>query len=436
VNRPIQVAHPARSPLIVVLPVGLCDVILRFMNDRFDAVRRGRQRSGLVGRVAVLAVAGFAVCSVLASASAAARSLSRSAAGAQLILSTGQGHGVVVNYRGVSMTADDGARWVNVTPPRMRVQPILLSHTFGIAASGDDHVWLLVSANAGYGTRLVYTSDAGKRWRTTPLVPGPSGAPASFLPGDANPTAPPAFLNANDGWIVAILGVGNRGGLFRTRDGGARWSFVARTPFQGSVVFASETDAWGISAPTWTNAGTVKKDGGVLYHTTDGGVTWRQVQLPPISNYSPTHATFGLPRFFNPLDGVIAGRLYDTGTAAQPVVVYSTNDGGLTWKGHLAPQTAATRRYQQGFFTVPFVASSATQWAMFAGSILYTTTDAGLSWTTIHPRLPNAITAVDHLYSAGPRAMWAQANGHTGNFYPSYLLRSINGGRTWSTLSP
>lgn len=409
--------------------------ILRLVSSRVVAVRRARDRSSLLGRVAVLiVVAGLAAWGRV-SVGAAAHSLSGSLAEAQLIRSTGLGRGVVVNYDGVYMTADDGAHWVNVTPPSMRTQPILLNHTFGIASFGADRVWLLVSANAGYGTRLVYTWDAGKSWRTTPLVAGPTGLPSSFLPGDANPMTP-TFLNAKDGWILAGSLPGDRGSLFRTRDGGVQWSFVARALFRGSVVFATQTDAWGITAPTWTNVGTIKKDGGVLYHSTDGGVTWRRVQLPPISTYSATQSTFGLPIFFDSRNGVVAGRLYDTATSAQPVVVYSTHDGGLTWQGRVAPQTAATRSYQQGFFSVPFAASSPTRWAMYAGSTLYTTSDGGLKWTTVHPQLPKAIAAVDELDSARATAMWAQANGHTGNIYPPYLLRSLNGGRTWSMLSP
>lgn len=339
-----------------------------------------------------------------------------------------------MNGSGVHVTADDGTHWVNVTPPTLRTNPTLLSHTFGIATFGADRVWLLVSANAGYGSRLVYTWDAGRTWRTTPLVPGPSGGVQSFLPGDANPTTP-AFLNAKDGWILAGPGSRSSGGLFKTRDGGVHWSFVARTPFQGSVEFTSSRDGWGITDPTWTNAGTVRRDGGILYHSADGGSTWRRVTLPALSGLH-TPVTYALPTFFKTGNGVLGGRMYDTGTSAQPVVVYATHDNGLTWQGQLAPETTATRHYQQGFFTVPFAASSPTHWAMYAGSTLYTTTNAGRSWTTIHPKLPKAIAAVDHLYSADPAAMWAGANGHTGNFYPPYLLRSTDGGRTWTLLSP
>ena len=70
-----------------------------------------------------------------------------------------------------------------------------------------------------------------KRWRTTPLVPGPSGLPSSFLPDDANPTTP-TFSSGEDGWILSSTGPRNRSGLFRTSDGGAHWFFVAPAPFQ------------------------------------------------------------------------------------------------------------------------------------------------------------------------------------------------------------
>lgn len=384
-------------------------------------------------RVVAAAVATVALLAALTGA-ARGRALAGPAE-AQLVSSSGQGRGVAENYHGVYTTADDGAHWVSVTPPNLRANPILLNHVDGISSFGADRVWLLVSANAGYGSRLVYTWNGGRRWRITPLVPGPSGAPLSFLPGDANPTTP-AFSSADDGWIIASLGPNDRGGLFRTRDGGAHWSFVADAPFQGSVVFNNRTDGWGISAPTWTNAGTVKTPGGALYHSTNGGVSWRRVQLPPIFAYRRARVTFGLPTFFGASSGVVAGRLYNTQTGAEPVVVYVTNDGGATWHGRLAPQTTATRRYQQGFFSVPFAVSSPSHWAMYAGAILYTTDNAGLSWTSIRPKLPKVVAEVDRLDSARPATMWAQAHGHTGNLYPPYLLRSTNAGRSWSTLSP
>ena len=354
---------------------------------------------------------------------------------ARILLSTGAGRGLIENHDGVYATVDDGAHWETITPPALHANPLLLDHVFGTAAFGTDRIWLLVSANAGYGTRLVYTWDGGRAWRTTPLVPGPSGLPSSFLPDDANPTTP-TFSSAEDGWILASPGPGNRGGLFRTRDGGARWSFVAAAPFQGSIVFTNQTDGWGISAPVFSNLGPVKIPGGVLYHSTDGGATWHRVQVPPASIDPRAHLTFGLPTFFGPKDGIVAGRLYDTRTGAEPVVIYTTDDGGSTWHGHLAPQSTATRHYQQGFFTVPFAASSPTHWAMYAGTTLYTTDDAGHRWTSIHPKLPKTVAAVDALDSTNPTTMWAQANGHTGDYYPPYAVRSVNGGQTWTLLSP
>ena len=354
---------------------------------------------------------------------------------AQIVLSSGAGRGLVENHDGVYATVDDGAHWVSITPPALRANPILLDHVFGIAAFGADRVWLLVSANARYGTRLVYTWDAGRTWRTTPLVPGPSGLPSSFLPDDANPTTP-TFSSGEDGSILSSTGPRNRSGLFRTSDGGAHWFFVAPAPFQGPVTFTSQTDGWGISAPVFSNLGPVKTPGGVLYHSTDGGATWHRVQVPRVSIYPRARVTFGLPTFFGSKDGIVAGRVYDTRTGAEPVVIYSTDDGGSTWHGHVAPQSTATRHYQQGFFIVPFAASSPTHWAMYAGTTLYTTNDGGQRWTSINPTLPKTVAAVDALDSTNPTAMWAHANGHIADYYPPYLIRSVNDGQTWAVLSP
>ena len=180
----------------------------------------------------------------------------------------------------------------------------------------------------------------------------------------------------------------------------------------------------GISAPTFTSLGASKRPGGVLYRTTDGGTTWHAARLPPLPGYPGARATFGLPAFFGQRNGVVAGRLYDTRTGAEPVVVYTTDDGGTTWHAHAAPLNPATRTYPQGSFTVPFVASDSNHWAMFAGPVLYTTDDAGATWTTTRPKLPEAAPTVESLDSARTRVMWARASGHVGDFYPPYLLRS------------
>ena len=201
-------------------------------------------------------------------------------------------------------------------------------------------------------------------------------------------------------------------------------------------MFTNNLDGLWISAPTYTNLGAFKTPGGVLYRSTDGGNTWHAVQLPPLPGYPGAKATFGLPAFFGLKDGVVAGRLYDTRTGTEPVVIDTTDDGGMTWHAHAAPQNPATRTYQQGSFTVPFVASTSKDWAMFTGPLLYATNDAGTTWTTTRPKLPKAAPTVESLDSARPSLMWAQAHGHIGDIYPPYLLRSENDGRTWTVLSP
>ena len=394
--------------------------------------------TGRAGSARLLAAAFVCAATVLAVSVVAGGSTEATPTGeAQFVRSAGAGLGLVENYHGLYATVDDGTHWVTITPPGLRRNPILLNDVLGISTFGKDRIWLYVSGNAGYGDRLLYSWDAGQSWRSAPVVSERTGAhPSSFLPGGVGPQVP-SFSTPENGWILATSRTApGRGRLFETHDGGVRWSFVAAAPFQGPVVFTNNADGWGISAPTYTNRGALKTPGGVLYRSSDGGATWHAVRLPPLPGYPGARATFGLPAFFGQRNGVVAGRLYDTPTGAEPVVVYTTDDGGTTWHAHAAPLNRATRTYRQGSFTVPFVASSSSDWAMFAGSLLYTTDDAGADWTTIRPELPRAATRVVSLDSAQPSEIWAQASGRVGDSYPPYLLRSENEGRTWSLLSP
>jgi photosystem II stability/assembly factor-like uncharacterized protein len=126
----------------------------------------------------------------------------------------------------------------------------------------------------------------------------------------------------------------------------------------------------------------------------------------------------------------MAGRLAHASHRQQPVLVYVTSDGGKTWKARLVSSSVATASYPQGSFSVPFSASGPSDWVMLAGSTEYSTHDGGAHWTGRAASLP-ADMRIDSIRFISAALGWAQATGPEW----TYLLRTTNSGRNWTTVS-
>ena len=154
---------------------------------------------------------------------------------------------------------------------------------------------------------ILRTTDGGQSWTDNPIE----------FPGMIIPSINSIhFINPDLGWAVA-LDAGNDGLVLKTTDGGSSWQ-PKRIPYKQvptTVFFVDAERGWmgGTTPPPGDEEGM----GGpsAILATTDGGNTWNpQINIP--------HSILNV--FF--LD---QGSGWASGTKG---VIYHTSDGGLTWE--------------------------------------------------------------------------------------------------------
>lgn len=250
------------------------------------------------------------------------------------------------------------------------------------------------------------------------------------------------FLDARHGWAV-----GERGAIWRTDDGGLRWSQSESGVACGlsSVCFLDERRGW--AAGGWTEPYTHLSHGVVLT-TDDGGNSWQPLNrtlLPAVRQI----------QFFSPTRGVAVGRT----SAHAASGVFVTDDGGRSWSplstdapstwlaaglngaesGLLvgrdgANATIAGRALRHGEpvgdrlrgLTAIELVDQRQAWAVGQGGLIVHTTDAGKTWRPHAGRLPAGAEACDFsaIEIVGDHVWIAGSPG-------SRLLHSADRGRTF-----
>jgi photosystem II stability/assembly factor-like uncharacterized protein len=239
-------------------------------------------------------------------------------------------------------TTDGGRTWAAVTPTGAR--PLLIPNRSEVTLQplSARQAWLTVTVTRsqdGYGIRpartVVFgTADGGRSW--TPSAPLRAPGYAGWL----------AFTDSARGWLVQDLGAAmeqNPVRLYRTGDGGRRWSLVAASPRWGQagtspsglhiacdktgIVFATPADGWLTSA--------CFSLGDALLATHDGGAHWAPQPLPlPASACTPALCLVSAPQFF----GATGFLTVDHGGRSPYLLV--THDTGATWHAEPVPEAA------------------------------------------------------------------------------------------------
>jgi photosystem II stability/assembly factor-like uncharacterized protein len=331
-------------------------------------------------------------------------------------------------------TTRGGTLWVDVTP-----QPeVVISQDSRIFALGARTAWVTATRDRTHVPTLERTTDGGHTWRASRLP----------LPADAVGIRQITFVDARHGWLLVSLGAGAGSEgvqILRTTDGGANWTTVSRTagvlPAAGSLPLSGIKTglAFRDAATGWATAivpGPV--DSSWLYRTRDGGHTWQHQSLAFPTLYHRVTAAIDPPRFFTMRDGLLPVGLHSPGV--QPAIdFYATHDGGANWS------STAPLPYQPTAAGPIWDFADQTHGWVAIGSTLHLTLDSGRHWS---PGIVNlGIQSVTQLDFVNAGVGWAlgaapaetcveECRGGHGPPAGAPLLKTVDGGHTWTRLSP
>jgi photosystem II stability/assembly factor-like uncharacterized protein len=311
-------------------------------------------------------------------------------------------------------TNDGGLSWYNVTPADL----VEIGSTVATFILDQDHAWVQKPDFNNFPNNglLYHTSDGGLTWiiSSTP-----------FSGGDLS------FLDANNGWMLADLGVGagsNAVAVFQTGDGGATWTQTytndPNLPDAGDSLPLGglKSDLVPLDMETAWVAGVIYSPGTIyLFRTDDRGRNWAPVDLEIPAGSE--NFELGIDReqiqFVSVTDGFLIVRI--SGDSTQ-TAVYVTTDAGDTWM--LTP-TLIPNAGESDFI-------SAEEAVIYNGEQFYVTRDAARTWTTVTPDIVFG-DSFDGMEFVDPNTGWIMTldpNNHRS------LYRTNDGGVTWSPVVP
>jgi photosystem II stability/assembly factor-like uncharacterized protein len=292
---------------------------------------------------------------------------------------------------------------------------------------------------------LYDTRDGGRHWQRFHLPLNYATEPGSI-----------SFPDSQHGWLW--YGGGAAGSMsvyvYRTLDGGRGWTRVACSAFSNSTI------GYGCSHPSGIGLGgdkgyltfkgshdgwlTVSDATGVpyLYHTSDGGTSWRRqavglpsgVALPTANGTVDPFGTLFQPSFFGEI-GLLPEEVNfyqsKSQTSRYRLYIFRSPDGGRAWRSaQRAPVTGPAGLWQaidarHWIFAVTQTASKEGIWA---------TDNAGASWTRRRVHAPVGLALVG-IQMVNARDGWATAQTHAdseASASGALLLHTTDGGVHWA----
>ena len=242
------------------------------------------------------------------------------------------------------------------------------------------------------------------------------------------------FVDAEHGWFSQVEAAAGLAGtaLFRTLDGGAHWSEVSATsgtaPPGGAGVIPGGCDALTaafLSVSAGWMTGTCMGGLPPFYATRDGGLTWTAAPLAPLS--ASGEETSFPPAFISAESGTLL--IENEGDAEVSTSLFATSDGGLSWHQRStvvgAPLAADFLDADHGWLVTDGDGEG-------SAPDLHVSADGGRTWTHLDA-FPYVGLSLDFLT---PEVGWA-ATGHGRlDGESSYLVQTLDGGRSWTPVLP
>jgi photosystem II stability/assembly factor-like uncharacterized protein len=311
---------------------------------------------------------------------------------------------------GIWRSTDGGSTWTAVGDENAS----LAMGSIAFAPSSPETVYAGTGEQASigfdiyYGAGVLKSTDHGQTWTQTCTVRGPS---CPFLG---------PYLDAlNPGF-----------GFFNF--GGARISYVAVNPTNPNMVLVAAQ--LGIEGPT---------EG--IYCSSDGGTTWSNIFPDEMATFvgfaSPTVAFvgFGMP-FGSSHNAPHGNGIYKSVNANSCSATFTPVAGGL-------PATSSIGRIEMGIS--PNYATDSTVYASIADANtsseqnlgVWATTNGGTSWTqTAAPDICREQCWYDNVLKVDPNnknvVFFGGSSVEDGSGNPEWVIRTTNGGTSWSSVIP
>ncbi len=241
------------------------------------------------------------------------------------------------SLQAVFRTENGGGNWIDVTP--LDIKAIKAQYPIQASFFLDENcAWIMPyqETQTQYVRRTIIfrTLDKGAHWE-------------KFELSQTNIGTQLFFADKNRGWMTISQGVSlghHPFDLYVTEDGGKTWDKIHSVSFENLSASSIPLDGfisgfYFVDAQTGWLAGTTSMGLPVFEQTTDGGVTWEDVEFPyqegsilgSENHMGDTSVKVDPPTFFNRTHGLIQIEYFYSVNNEHYSLFYHTGDGGKSW---------------------------------------------------------------------------------------------------------